>query len=417
MPVRNNQQPPIAAQAPLRAAEPKELSNGAAPAHSDDTLALVDKARSELDGLLANTRAVQERSSHLIQSLLEELRTKVLGAVENALGHFQTELHQRITHETSIALENLDVEESARLAARVDQALARIKENQQIVEQRLADAVAEHRETIASISARTAEEMRQRVAALRTEFVTETQAKIDEAKTAANGVAASASEAGQAFAGELGKRTDQALEALHSRIAQFESESVGRVERRINELVQFSMSRLAERVQDAADRQISKLLVQAFRNRLDQLANFIAEPDAASKSEESPADNAAAPHAPAAARMSDDAPDDPMSESDADGSDTIRKRPRTESAAQTYASRESSFRKDFESRYGSERSYDEYAPAYRFGYSLAADHRYDGKDWLSIEQDVRRLWETQSQGKWEKFKGSIQYAWLSALSD
>ncbi len=70
------------------------------------------------------------------------------------------------------------------------------------------------------------------------------------------------------------------------------------------------------------------------------------------------------------------------------------------------------FRTNFTTRYGNRgHTYDRYEPAYRYGYTLACDKRYAGKDWSAIEANVRRDWEKNNQGAWEDFKDSIQYAW------
>ena len=70
------------------------------------------------------------------------------------------------------------------------------------------------------------------------------------------------------------------------------------------------------------------------------------------------------------------------------------------------------FRTNFTTRYGNRGyTYDSYEPAYRYGYTLACDKRYAGKDWSAIEADVQRDWEKNNQGAWEDFKDSIQYAW------
>lgn len=70
------------------------------------------------------------------------------------------------------------------------------------------------------------------------------------------------------------------------------------------------------------------------------------------------------------------------------------------------------FRNNFTTTYGSRGyTYDRYEPAYRYGYTLASDRRYDNKDWSAIESDVRRDWEQKNQGPWEDFKESIRYAW------
>jgi len=54
-------------------------------------------------------------------------------------------------------------------------------------------------------------------------------------------------------------------------------------------------------------------------------------------------------------------------------------------------------------------TYDQYMPAYRYGYELASNKNY--KDWNSIENDVRTRWEERNKGTWEDFKDAIRYAW------
>jgi len=77
-----------------------------------------------------------------------------------------------------------------------------------------------------------------------------------------------------------------------------------------------------------------------------------------------------------------------------------------------YDSYDAGFRKNWQSNYAnSGMTYERYQPAYRYGYSLANDQRYRGRNWNEIESDVRRDWESQNQGPWENFKDSIRYAW------
>lgn len=70
------------------------------------------------------------------------------------------------------------------------------------------------------------------------------------------------------------------------------------------------------------------------------------------------------------------------------------------------------FRTHFNSKYGSKGgySYDQYSPAYRYGYNLASNQNYSG-DWSSYESDIRNRWEERNQGTWEDFKDAIRYAW------
>jgi len=71
---------------------------------------------------------------------------------------------------------------------------------------------------------------------------------------------------------------------------------------------------------------------------------------------------------------------------------------------------------DFRSHYNTAlasrgHAYDRWAPGYRYGYELASDRRYAGKEWAAIEPEARREWEGRHQGTWEEFKDTVRYAW------
>jgi uncharacterized protein (TIGR02271 family) len=55
--------------------------------------------------------------------------------------------------------------------------------------------------------------------------------------------------------------------------------------------------------------------------------------------------------------------------------------------------------------------YERWSPGYRYGYELAGDRRYAGRDWTAIEPEARRDWEARHQGTWDEFKDTIRYAW------
>lgn len=57
-------------------------------------------------------------------------------------------------------------------------------------------------------------------------------------------------------------------------------------------------------------------------------------------------------------------------------------------------------------------TFDEYIPAYRYGYYLATDNRYDGYTWEQLEPTARLYWEEQNVGPWERFKDAIQTSWM-----
>jgi len=56
-------------------------------------------------------------------------------------------------------------------------------------------------------------------------------------------------------------------------------------------------------------------------------------------------------------------------------------------------------------------TYNDYEPAYRYGYTLGHDERYRERDWAAVEADARRDWEARHQGTWEQFKDAIRHSW------
>jgi len=73
------------------------------------------------------------------------------------------------------------------------------------------------------------------------------------------------------------------------------------------------------------------------------------------------------------------------------------------------------FRTHYRTNYANNQySFNNYEPAYKYGYGLTSNQRYQGRTWTEIEPDVRRDWETRGQGAWEDFKDSIRYAWERA---
>ncbi len=77
------------------------------------------------------------------------------------------------------------------------------------------------------------------------------------------------------------------------------------------------------------------------------------------------------------------------------------------------------FRNDWERSYRSRGyGYERYQPAYQYGYRLANENRYRGRQWNDIEMDVRRDWETQHPSDaWEDFKDAVKHAWQRVRAD
>jgi uncharacterized protein (TIGR02271 family) len=71
------------------------------------------------------------------------------------------------------------------------------------------------------------------------------------------------------------------------------------------------------------------------------------------------------------------------------------------------------FRRHFDTNYASTgATYDTYSPAYRYGYEMANDPRYRGKDFSSVESDLRTDYGRRyPNSTWERMKDAIRYGW------
>jgi len=71
------------------------------------------------------------------------------------------------------------------------------------------------------------------------------------------------------------------------------------------------------------------------------------------------------------------------------------------------------FRSHYQTNYGnSGHTFADYDPAYRYGYTVANDARYRGRNWNEIEADLRRDWNQNHKGSaWEDFKDAVRYSW------
>lgn len=79
-----------------------------------------------------------------------------------------------------------------------------------------------------------------------------------------------------------------------------------------------------------------------------------------------------------------------------------------------YDAYEPRFRDHFATTYGaSGGDFNLYLPAYRYGYQIATDTRYNDYDWDRLEGEARREWELHNEGPWDRFKDAIYHAWHS----
>jgi uncharacterized protein (TIGR02271 family) len=71
------------------------------------------------------------------------------------------------------------------------------------------------------------------------------------------------------------------------------------------------------------------------------------------------------------------------------------------------------FRGDFQTRYaGTRHAYDDVAPAYRYGATLASDQRYANRSWDDIESNARTDWQSRyPNSTWEEMKAAVRHGW------
>jgi hypothetical protein len=64
-------------------------------------------------------------------------------------------------------------------------------------------------------------------------------------------------------------------------------------------------------------------------------------------------------------------------------------------------------------------SYDDYAPAYRFGNEMRRNEKYRDRDWSDIEPSLRTDWEARNPGAstWDKFKAAVRHGWDKITPD
>jgi len=76
---------------------------------------------------------------------------------------------------------------------------------------------------------------------------------------------------------------------------------------------------------------------------------------------------------------------------------------------------EPDFKNNFQANYANQgMTYEQFTPAYQYGYDLANNQQYSGQDWAAMEPDIRQNWEARQPGTWDKFKNAIRYSWDKA---
>ena len=92
-------------------------------------------------------------------------------------------------------------------------------------------------------------------------------------------------------------------------------------------------------------------------------------------------------------------------------SDTVR---RTEVEIEQLAGADDTYyRSHWTSNFGGQGgTYEDYAPAYSYGNTMARNDQYKGRQWNDIEPTLRSDWETRNPGStWDKMKSAVRHGW------
>ena len=76
------------------------------------------------------------------------------------------------------------------------------------------------------------------------------------------------------------------------------------------------------------------------------------------------------------------------------------------------------YRNHYTSNYASAGGrYEDYAPAYSYGSTMAGSTQYRGRAWNDVEPTLRSDWETRNPGStWENFKAAVRHGWDKVTS-
>jgi len=72
------------------------------------------------------------------------------------------------------------------------------------------------------------------------------------------------------------------------------------------------------------------------------------------------------------------------------------------------------YRNDFQTRYGSDPNlrYEDYAPAYQYGYRMASDPRYRDRNFDDVSDQLRTDYlRNNPNSAWDRMKGAVRYGW------
>jgi hypothetical protein len=257
------------------------IGNRQAAQDSDALLEFFRASRTELEGLLAKSHEIQQESWRSLNSSFEELHSKLYKELEVASTTLVTETRRRAQYEASAVLELFDVEASARLSARLDEALAKARTAYEEMGLTAKEAAQQRgQETLANLLTTAAAELQAKANVILEGFRAELQNSLDAFKSkGANEVSVQLRETTAHLADDLRNRAEKAHEALNEQLTASGKAVVEETEKRIAALSQAALATLRQQA-ETVHRRTSEFVARDLRKRLDQLADALQQLDA-----------------------------------------------------------------------------------------------------------------------------------------
>ncbi len=247
-------------------------------------------SRDELEGLLKKSQQIQEESSRALRSFMEVLHSKVSDELEGASTNFASEMRRRAQYEASTVLDVLEVEASARLSARLDEALAKLQAVQGQLESNLKEKTDECKRTLAEVSINSLQALEGKGQRMLDDFRTELQSTVETLRLKeVNDASDHLREGTNRLADQLQAKADQAFETMHRQLKASGKALVDETEKQILTCSQSALEGLRKHALEIVNRETSEFLLHDLRKRLDRVASAIEQVDMGPTNRESTA--------------------------------------------------------------------------------------------------------------------------------
>jgi hypothetical protein len=91
---------------------------------------------------------------------------------------------------------------------------------------------------------------------------------------------------------------------------------------------------------------------------------------------------------------------------------------RTEFGSRSFDMYSNDFQNHYSNYYGQRGyTYNDYVPAYQYGYDLANSQSFQRNDWATVEPEARSTWEERHPGTWDQFSEAVRHAWESVTGN